>query len=198
MKIGIIVGSFKPIQAGHYKLIELAAAECDQVELYVSLSDRARPGEVPILGSDMARIWKEYVEKTLPVNVKVTYGGSPVKNAWEFLGKANLAASQDEFVIYGDADDVAGNFPDASLNKYVRDLYTKGQVKRRAVDRASTQDISGTQMRSFIERGDRTSFVKNSPQNVDANAIFDILSATAESKPDVKKTAKSRPVKKPS
>lgn len=197
MKIGVLAISGKPVHAGHYGLIELAARECDEVRLFVSLSDRARPGEVPILGSDMSRIWKEYIEPTLPINVQVTYGGSPVRNTWDLLGKANAAESTDEYILYGDPDDVTGNFPDTQLSKYAKNLFDRGLISRRPVKRSSTTDISGTDMRSYIAVGDRTSFVKNMPSKVNGNAIFDILSATAESKPHVKTTSKAKNVKKP-
>ena len=61
MRIGLIAMSAKPFHAGHDGLVRMAAGECDAVHLYVSLSDRKRPGEIPILGSDMQIIWTRYI-----------------------------------------------------------------------------------------------------------------------------------------
>ena len=64
--IALIAMSAKPYHAGHDCLIRLAATECDSVFLYVSTSDRARTGEVPVLGRDMELLWREVIAPTLP------------------------------------------------------------------------------------------------------------------------------------
>ena len=67
MKIGLIPMAAKPYHAGHHALVTAAAGENDEVILYISLSDRKRKGEVPIYGADMQTVWKEEIEKILPV-----------------------------------------------------------------------------------------------------------------------------------
>lgn len=191
-KIGLIAMSAKPYHAGHDGLVRLAAGECDEVHLYVSLSDRARPGEVPIIGSDMDKIWKTYIEPSLPGNVKVTYGGSPVGNIWKELGEASKAGSQNAFAIYADPEDLATNFPDALRLKYAQALEEAGQIELRPVQRTETVNVSGTKMRQFLEKGDSKSFIKNLPKGVDGQAVWDILSATAKNPPQVKATAKAK------
>lgn len=195
MKIGLIAGSYKPYHAGHDGLVRLAAKECDAVHLYVSVSDRARPGEVPILGSDMARIWKEFIEPTLPENVKVTYGGSPIGNIWKELGAASEVGSEDMFFIYADPTDLVQNFTKDLFLKYSGNLMSAGQIKLRAVERSSTVDVSGTEMRSFLEKGDKQRFIGKLPRTINGNAVWDILHATAKNPPKLKKTAGS--VRKP-
>jgi hypothetical protein len=194
-KIGLIAMSAKPYHAGHDGLIRLASKECDTVNLYVSIADRARSGEVPILGKDMATLWNTLIEPSLPTNVIVTYGGSPVGNIWAFLGKANLAGSPDEFLIYGDPTDLTQNFTKELLTKYSGNLFAAGQIKLRAVERSSTVDVSGTQMRQHLEKGDKAAFVKNLPSTIDVDKVWDILHATAKNPPKVKTTAGS--VRKP-
>jgi hypothetical protein len=101
MKIGLIAMSGKPVTAGHWSLIETAAKENDLVKVYVSLSDRKRPGELTVLGSDMEAIWKRYLQPILPKNVMVTYGGSPVRKIYEFLQESDEKGSDNIFQIYG-------------------------------------------------------------------------------------------------
>lgn len=194
-KIGLIAMSAKPYHAGHDGLIRLASRECDVVDLYVSIADRARTGEVPILGKDMSTLWNALIEPSLPTNVIVTYGGSPVGNIWSLLGKANTAGSPDEFYIYGDPTDLAQNFTKELLTKYSGNLFDAGQINLRAVERSSTVDVSGTQMRQHLEKGDKAAFVKNLPSTIDVDRVWDILHATAKDPPKVKKTAGS--VRKP-
>ena len=195
--IGLIAGSYKPYHAGHAAIIVLAARECDEVHLYVSTSDRARPGELPILGADMAQLWRTTIEQSLPKNVKVTYGGSPIGNVWKELGAANEAKSQDDFVIFSDPVDLAQNFQEKLLNKYCGELYAHGNVRLRPVDRASTIEVSGTKMREFLASGDKENFIKFLPKNIDADLIWDTLQKSANelpSKPE--KTATQKPTAK--
>lgn len=191
-KIGLIAGSYKPYHAGHDGLVRLAAKECDEVHLYVSLSDRKRPGEVPILGRDMEKIWKTYIEPTMPANVIVTYGGSPVGNVWKDVGDASEAGSQDTYVIYADPTDIAVNFPDELRAKYASRMEKAGQIELRPVKRSETVNVSGTKMRQYLETGDKKSFIRNLPARIDGPAVWDILYATANSEPKKKPTTKRK------
>lgn len=170
-KIGMIPLSGKPYHVGHHMLVTLAAGENDIVKLYVSTSDRG-----VVSGRAMAKIWRDQIEKILPDNVQVTYGGSPVANAYAELGKASEKNSDDQYRIYSDADD-AGRFDDAHLEKYAPNLYSTGLVSRRPVTRTSTVNISGTKMREFIETGDKASFLKYVPAGIDGDAAWSTLQA---------------------
>lgn len=200
MRIGLIAMSAKPFHAGHGAIIRLAARECDEVHLYVSTSDRARPGEVVILGADMARLWKETIESTMPANVNVVYGGSPIGNIWKELGHANEVGSQDDYVLYSDPIDVEQNFQARFLEKYCGRLYETGHVRLRPVDRSSTVEVSGTRMREFLAAGDKENFTKFLPQGVDKDLVWDVLRKSASSLPSEKKVtgSKKKPVSKKS
>lgn len=189
--IGLIAGSFKPLTNGHYELIKLAARECDYVHLFVSVSNRARKGEVTVLGYDMLMLWKSVIEPSLPTNVDVIYGGSPIGNVWKELGDDNNAASGNSYTIYADPTDMTQNFSRELLTKYCGNLYDAGRIKLRAVERASTADISGTQMRQWLAAGDKESFIANLPPAIDRERVWDVLSATAQASPKVKATAGS-------
>ena len=173
--IALIPVSSKPYHAGHDGLIRIAAGENDIVMLFVSLSDRKRPGEVPILGKDMETVWKTQIEPSLPENVQVTYGGSPVRNVYTVMGDANEAGSDDTFVVYSDPDDLAQNFPENSLEKYAGNLWANDQIILRPVERASTVNVSGTKMRQFLATGDKKSFVANLPKTIDGNFVWNLL-----------------------
>lgn len=174
-KIGLIAMSAKPLHSGHWGLIEIASKENDIVMLFVSLSDRIRPNEFPILGASMERIWREHAEHALPSNVRVVYGGSPIHKIIKVLGDSSQANSQDTFSVYGDTEDIASNFPDTLLKKYCGNLFKTGQVILRPIARSETTDISGTKMRQFLQDGARSAFIMNVPECIDGAAIWDIL-----------------------
>ncbi len=180
MKIGLVPMSAKPYHAGHDGLVRLAAKENDKVKVFVSLSNRERPGEVPILGSDMQTIWKGHIEPSLPGNVEVHYVKQPVRSVYEETGNDNTANAENTYRIYSDPEDLAQNYPEKSLIKYAGNLYSKNQIIPRAVQRTETVDVSGTKMRQYLEAGDEKSFIKNLPKGVDGKAIWDILRQSAK------------------
>lgn len=215
MKIGLVPMSAKPYHAGHDGLVRLAAQENEKVKVFVSLSDRKRPGEIPILGSDMSAIWKGHIEPSLPSNVEVQYVPNPVQAVYKEIGDENVSNSENTYKLYSDPTDLAQNFPEKSLVKYAGNLYSRKRIIPRAVQRTETVDVSGTKMRQYLESGDEKNFVKNMPKGVNGKAIWDILKKSAEStnseaptkaqsggkiasKKDVTKTpvAKATPIKK--
>ena len=175
MKIGLIAGSYKPYHAGHHFTITKAASENDEVHLFVSLSDRKRHGELPILGTDMKKIWIEHLEPIMPANVTITYGGSPVGNLYKELENACKEESNATYTIYSDPEDMERSFSDGQLQKYAKFLWDGGQIIKSALGREETVDISGTKMRSFIASGDKNSFIEMLPPGVDGNEIWKIL-----------------------
>jgi hypothetical protein len=176
-KIGIVPGSFKPYHVGHDSVIRLASIECDEVHVYASTSDRARPGETTIRGVDAETIWRRYVLPVLPHNVTVSFGGSPINRSWKELRYADETRSDDTFYVYGDTIDVEQRFNDAALAKYVPNAFFEGRVHRRGVGRTSDEsvDISGTKMRTYVASGDMDAFYAGLPKDVDKEAIWNLL-----------------------
>jgi hypothetical protein len=187
MKIGLIPVSAKPYHIGHHALVTRAASENDQVLLFVSTSDRKRKGELPILGTDMERIWHEEIEKILPGNVMVAYGGSPVQKVYgvlegaeeEVLDKGDI---DDIYTIYSDPSDTQINYSAGQRAKYFPMAYAAGNVIFAAEeDPASftrgggTPDISGTGVRQTLQSCDFDAFSKSLPDGMDKKKIFNIL-----------------------
>jgi hypothetical protein len=168
-KIALVPMSAKPYHAGHDGLVRIAADECDEVHLFVSLSDRKRPGELPILGSSMEVLWKSYIEPSLPGNVIVTYGGSPVGNLYKELGQASETNSPNTYVIYSDVEDIL-QYTDSALQKYAPTLFTNNRIELRGVERTETVNVSGTKMRAMLAAGDAKGFAKNLPTALQSQA----------------------------
>ena len=168
--------SGKPVHAGHWGLIEMAARENDEVHLFVSTSDRKRPGELTISGAAMKQIWDQFLEPALPSNVDVTYGGSPVGNLYAELEAAEAEDSEDTFQIYSDSEDIL-KYTDGTLQNSAPSLFDSGQIIRRGVDRSETVNVSGTKMRELLAAGKTAAFAKFLPPPVqgDAQEIIDIL-----------------------
>jgi hypothetical protein len=183
MKIGLIPMAAKPYHAGHHSLVEIASGENDQVLLYISLKDRKRKGEHPVLGADMESIWKEEIEKILPGNVTPVYNVVPVRSVYEILGDAEEKALtgnlEHTYTVYSDPADTARNYSEAYRQKYFPTAYEMGNVRfagelnPEAFTRGEgTPDVSGTAMRDALKRCDLQSFKQGLPDGLDAEKIF--------------------------
>ncbi len=193
MKIGLVPISAKPYHAGHHALVELAASQNDKVLLFVSTSDRNRKGEFPISGKDMQEIWIEHLESIMPSNSQIIYGGSPVRKVYEEIGMACEEGSDDVFTVYSDPEDTSVNYPQSYREKYMQPLCDLGQVvfagesSPDSVTRGvGTPNISGTQVRTYLEAGDLPSFANAMPSGVDAESIFNTLTRDLKSESLIK------------
>lgn len=177
--IALIPLAAKPYHAGHDGLVRIASSENDEVHLFVSISDRARTGEMKIDGETMFMIWKDYIEDALPDNVKsfIDYTvTAPVSKVYNELENAESQGSQDVYTIYSDVDDIR-KYTDEMLSKVAPKLFSKGQIQRRGIERTETVDVSGTEMREFIEDGDIVGFTALLPPAIQQHGkeIFDLL-----------------------
>lgn len=183
-RIALVPVSGKPYHAGHHYLVELASLKNDEVILFVSTSDRMRKGEFPIRGLDMQRVWKEELEPIMPANVRVEYGGSPVRKVYDTIGNACKLEEVDEtYVVYSDPTDTAQNYPDKNRDKYMQPLCDQGQVIFAAEEDpgsvtrgAGSPNVSGTKMREALQNSDFPTFAAGMPKGVNAQNVWDILS----------------------
>ena len=182
LKIGLVPISAKPYHQGHHALVLKAAAENDEVVLLVSTSDRIRPNEFPILGSDMHRIWKEELEQIMPPTVRVEYGGSPVRKVYELLGAACDTRSDNTFIVYSDPRDTAENYPELYRTKYLEPLFTSGQIVFAAEEDpksmtrgVGTPNIRGEDLRQALANSNFQEFASLLPNEANATRIYDIL-----------------------
>lgn len=182
MRTGLIPMAAKPYHAGHHAMVEKAARENDKVLLFVSLSDRKRPGEFPILGETMRKIWEDHIKRVLPGNVVVVYSKIPVKDVIDTLISAEELKSKDVFTVYSDPVDTTENFPEIKRLKYFPTMYAAGRVRFAAeADAVSltrgggTPNVSGTKVRQILAAGDFKGFENAMPLNIDALAVYSIL-----------------------
>jgi len=183
MKIGLVPISAKPYHAGHHYLIEAAASQNEKVIVYVSTSDRVKPGEFPIYGNVMKRIWAEHLLKIMPENVEIDFGGSPVRKVYEYVGAAceNLNLT-DELTIYSDDQDTQANYPLDQREKYMNPLYSANKVLFAAevLPESFTRgnvapNIRATTLRQHLLERNFVEFASKLPRQVNAYSIWDKL-----------------------
>jgi len=188
-RVGLIPVSGKPYHAGHHYLVERAARENDEVVLFVSTSNRLRKGQFPIYGADMKRVWQEELERIMPSNVTVEYGGSPVRKVYDLIGDAcQVGEGLETYVVYSDPTDTSLNYPPESRDKYMQPLCDEGRVIFAAEENPEafsrgqgSPDVSGTAMRQALQDGNFKEFAVSMPAGVNAQNIWNILTKVNES-----------------
>jgi len=182
-RVGLIPVSGKPYHAGHHYLVTRAAEENEQVILFVSTSDRKRKGEFPILGGAMEKVWREELESIMPPNVRVEYGGSPVRKVYDTIGNAcKIDGVEETYVVYSDPADTAQNYPESYREKYMQPLCDQGQVIFAAEENpeaftrgTGSPNVSGTKMRQALQDGNFDEFAAGMPPGANAQSVWDIL-----------------------
>ena len=182
MKIGLVPMAGKPVHAGHWGLIQIAANENDSVKVFASTGDRDF-----IRGVDMMQVWQDYLIPALPGNVEVVFVPVPVKSVYDELQAGESSRSKDTYVIYSDEEDIL-KYKDESLKKNAPNLRKKKQIELRGVSRTETVNVSGTKMREYLAAGDFKAFAKFLPAAVRQHAkeIVNILTSKPANKKNVK------------
>ncbi len=176
-RVGVVPMSAKPYHVGHDMLVRLAASECEEVVVFVSEADRARKGEFPVKGETMRDVWSDHILATLPDNVYVQFVPNPVTAVYRLTGDADADPNDlQTYAIYSDPTDMERNFPPRSVSKYMPNLVARQRVVRRLVMREATADVSGTQMRAWLQHGDKARFVAHLPASLDGEAVWAKLS----------------------
>ena len=177
--IGIVGGGFKPFTKGHYFLVQQAANDADSVLLLVSTSNRERTGELPLFWEgQMEVVWNKYLSKAMPGNVEIMYVKNPTVATYQILGDAEKNPDDhNTYILYGDANDIPKYYPKEKMEKYYPRLSQNEQIETKLFSRAENIDISGTQMRDVIVKGNVEEFTSGLPGPVQkyGQEIFDIL-----------------------
>ena len=160
MRIGIVPGAMKPVHKGHWRLIEQASQECDEVKVFTSFKDRGTASnQLLVTGKAMQEVWETCLSSLLPSNVSYEFVTNPITNMFE------LIEGEHEYRIYTDPQD-AKRF---SLKGYSENAYFV------LVEREGDSKISATEMRKMLLAGERQEFSKFLPSGADSTVIWDIL-----------------------
>lgn len=182
--LGLVPMAAKPVHLGHWKLIQLASKENNNVIVYISEKDRIKKGEYPITGNQMVQIWNEILKRYLPNNVKIKFVDSPVSAVRYMLLDLDKEFNESPIVnIYSDIDDINSYNSEEFKSKY-KNLFGLNKIKLRGIERSHTVDISGTKMREFLQNDDKLSFTKNLPDisDLDKEKIYNLIKNISRSK----------------
>ena len=182
MNIGLVPISAKPYHKGHHYLIAEASKNNDVVLVFVSTSDRLREGEFPIYGDDMKKVWFEEIESIVPDNVRIDYGGSPVRKVYETISGACQDLDDNVYTIYSDCEDTKVNYPLPYREKYMQPLFGLNQIKFASEENPDSfsrgvgaPDISATEIRSYLDSGDFEKFADLIPDGINKMNVYEIL-----------------------
>jgi nicotinamide mononucleotide adenylyltransferase len=153
--LGIFVVSGKPVHDGHWKVIDIATKECDEVLVITSTAGR---DELP--AGVMIDAWRVVLEpqfhRDYPNATLLITSESPVSLAIDKMRELKNIVSS--FIFYADDEDIRGKYSQDRISAAIKDPIVIEKFRPRAVPRAETTQISGTRMREFLKNDDRKSF----------------------------------------
>jgi hypothetical protein len=153
--LGIFVVSGKPIHDGHWKVIDIATKECDEVLVITSTAGR---DELP--AGVMIDAWRVVLEpqfhRDYPNATLLITSESPVSLAIDKMRELKNIVSS--FIFYADDEDIRGKYSPDRMSAAIKDPVAIEKLRPRAVPRIETTQISGTRMREFLKNDDRNSF----------------------------------------
>lgn len=164
--IGVIPMAAKPVHNGHWQLIKTAAETNDKVFLIVSAKSRSSGG-MDISGSDMIKVWKNFLSGLLPSNVAISYSGEPVGDTRGVI-RSYANDSNVFFTLYAGEDD-ADRFSKETFDKFFPIQSEAGRIKGVLIPNvklSSGQRISGTYMRELLTVGKSDEFKSLLPEDL--------------------------------
>jgi cytidyltransferase-like protein len=178
LKIGIIVGSFKPVTKGHDFLIKKAAEECDSVKLFVSTKDRKRKNEIVVHWNTMEKIWNEFIQKELPENVEIIFDKNPAGKMIDFLEACNKNINDHNIYCFYSDDNDNKIIDNTNIRIKLKNLYYNNRIVFASYNRNKNINVSATIARKHIEEDKFEEFSETLPEYIEddeAQEIFDLL-----------------------
>lgn len=169
-KSGITVGIFvlagKPVHDGHWKMIGRVANECDEALIITSTSgrDEMKPG---VMIDAWTSVLEPQFHKDFPNATLIISQESPLDIAIHKMRDLKDVVSS--FVFYSDLDDAQGKYSIDKMADRIKDPAVMKKLQQVAVPRSDTTQISGAQMRKFLELDDKDSFDTFVPRSLPAD-----------------------------
>jgi len=154
----------RPIHAGHWAVIEKMAKDNDSVIVFASTKDRVKGSDFTITGAQMQDVWIDILKKYLPKNVTLKYSNLPVNDIRRELKyyDSNISKKTPTLSVYSDTEDIKKW--EVDIKKLAPNLVNRKLAKTVGIPRTSTVNISGTEMRQFLSKNDKESFIKYLPK----------------------------------
>ena len=177
----LIPMSAKPFHAGHYYLVQKAAAECSRVKLFVGTGNRNKGGTAKITGEKMLYLWKNFYEPYMPnkENIEFIYEGVPVRNVYEELDEIKSNNVNISIAVYSgkEIDKKGKTLVQNRYQRLINDPYWNNTLTFVEVERGEGEspDVSGTDMRRALTYYDSLKFIAGLPYYLNDRQKLDIF-----------------------
>ena len=175
-------GGFKPPTAGHLEVVKKAIndyPEIDNIIIYVGGGSRSK---YDVITQDQSfKIWEEHYKKLIDKPIKILRSEKPIGSIYSY------AKNNPEDIIYyllGEREGKKEDQQDITNRTKSTDNYPNIKVK---IIKTPDGGISGTNAREAIINNNFEEFQKYLPNDVDKNAIWDILTKQELNEIDLKK-----------
>lgn len=125
----------------------------------------------------MAKVWNEQLLSIMPDNVEVQFlKSSPIRKVYEAIMLRNgMKHSSISMRVYSDEKDIQENFSYASLSACCPNIVGTEFLELCPISREETVNISGSEMREFLRKGNKEKFFEYLPEGIDKEEVFRLL-----------------------
>ena len=180
----VIPGGFKPPHAGHFEMVnEVAELQHPSgqylvKEIHVLISPKARTAkfgsnEIQITAEESLRIWQMYAKNNPRIKPSISSNASPVRATYEFMEKME----EGSILVVARSDKDINDKRFAGLQAWSSKNQLGVEVKD-VIVREFGQNISGTELRMHIAKGDDQAFMDALPSHMstqEQQQVWDIV-----------------------
>jgi len=160
-------GGFKPPTSGHLEVVKRAISNNPEIgKVIIYVGGKVRGG---VTQDQAIEIWDKFYKDKIPKPVEILPSAAPVKDIYRY---AKNNPEEDVYWVIGAREGREDDLKDIANRSISIDKYPNLQLKT-----TSTPDggMSGTNARKAIVNNNFEEFEKYLPNDVDKNAIWDIL-----------------------
>ena len=170
-KIALLPGGFKPPHAGHYNMAKWLATNTDADSVVIRVGSKEREG---ITREISLALWDLYIKDDENIIVKASIANSPVRDVYDFIEQE---APEGSTVYLGMGEKDINDKRFANIGKFAEPRNIKFKT---VLVPPQAGGISGTQMREFINKGDKINFQKFIPDHVNKDQAWNIVTNLEE------------------
>ena len=180
-KIALLPGGFKPPHAGHYNMAKWLVANTDADSIVIRVGSKERGGITRKMSLKLWDLYRESDPDSPPLAILASENNSPVADVYDFIEQDAPEGSK-IYLGAGEKDKEDSRYN--NINKFADPKNIDFEI---VLVPPQSGGVSGTEMRSFINDGDKNNFQKYLPNHLtpeQKNEAWDIVTTKPEVEED--------------
>ena len=159
-KIALLPGGFKPPHAGHYNMAKWLAANTDADSIVIRVGSKERGGITREMSLKLWGLYRESDPDSPPLSILASENNSPIADVYDFIEQEAPEGSK-IYLGAGEKDKEDSRYN--NINKFADPKNIDFEI---VLVPPQSGGVSGTEMRGFINDGDKENFQKYLPEHL--------------------------------